>query len=154
MTFKQIRISKKSILFFLFYSGCVFSDANSVMWKGEYYNALPIKKGVDKRYCEAHTPGIFTHKVKEALHHPIYTDKEIKLANAKYTVDKVDGIYLIQGSFVAGGKQDNKPWQETIHYFLFKKSEYGFTQGVWYTDNCKGLYRGTLVKNNKIKETT
>jgi hypothetical protein len=67
---------KKGILSLLFYSGCVLSDANSVMWKGEYYNALPIKKGISKHYCEAHTPGIFTHKAKEVLHHPIYTNKE------------------------------------------------------------------------------
>ena len=152
MTFKPKTTLKTTTLFLLFYSNYVFSDANSVIWRGEYYSALPIKKEISQRFCEAHSPGVFTHRVKEALNHPIFTNKGIKLANAKYTVDKVDGIYLIHGSFLASGKQKNKPWQETIHYFLFKKNEYGLTQGVWYTHSCKGLYRGTLVKNNEIKK--
>lgn len=55
-------------------------------------------------------------------------------------------MYLIHGSFSSSGKQKNKPWEETIHYFLFKKSEYGLTQGVWYTNNCKGQYKGVRLK--------
>jgi hypothetical protein len=87
----------------------------------------------------------FTHIVKEALEHPIYTDKGIKLANAKFNVEKTDNIYLIHGSFLASGQDRDKLWQEKIHYFLFKKSEYGLTQGIWYTKYCKGLYRGSRV---------
>jgi len=138
----------KIILLLFCYSSYVLGGANSVVWKGQYYNSIPIKKGISKSYCEMHCPGTFTHVVNEALEHPIYTDKGIKLANATFNVDKVDNLYLIHGSFLVSGKnrdKRDKPWQETIHYFLFKKSEYGLTQGIWYTNSCKGLYRGSRI---------
>ncbi|WP_419418504.1 hypothetical protein ACNVED_08025 [Legionella sp. D16C41] len=138
---------KKFGLFLLCYSSSLLANSNSVVWKGAYYAPVPIKKGVSQQYCNNHNPGTFIHVVKEALTHPIYTDKKIKLSQARFIVDKVKDIYLIHGSFLASGKQNNKTWQETIYYFLFKKSEYGITQGVWYTKYCKGLYRGVQINN-------
>ena len=106
----------------------------------------PIRKVSLLVSAEIHCPGTFTHIVKNAFsERPIYTDKGIKLANPKFNVDKVDGIYLIHGSFIASSQQKINPWQETIHYFLFKKSEYGVTRGIWYTKYCRGQYRGKRI---------
>lgn len=137
---------KSIILFLLFVNTPLLANTNSVVWKGEYYAAIPIHNKVSKQYCESHCPGTFTHVVNEALKHPVYTDKGIKLSQARFAVDKIDGLYLIHGSFLASGAlNNNKHWKERIHYFLFKKNEYGITKGIWYTDYCKGFYRGERI---------
>lgn len=134
------------LILLMLFSSYIHADGTSSVWKGEYYQPMPINKVVSKQYCEAHSPGTFTHVVKEALNHPIYTDKGIKLSKAQFMVDKVDNIYLIHGSFLVSGQGKKGTWNEKLHYFLFKKTEYGTTQGVWYTSDCKGLYRGQLVR--------
>lgn len=138
---------KKALVLMMLYSQCILANPNTILWQGEYYAAVPIKKEITPHYCDSHSPGTFTHRVNDALAHPLYTDKKIKLAHAQFKVDKVDGIYLIHGSFLASGKYNKQSWQETIHYFLFKRSPSGVTQGIWYTPYCKGLYRGRPVNS-------
>ncbi len=119
-----------------------------ITWKGTYYQAVPIKKGITKKYCEAHSPGSFIHIVKNAPINSFMTDRKIKLTSVSFNVDKIDDIYLIHGSMIAKGKSNGIPWQDLIHYYLYKWSEAGITKGVWYTNECKGLYKGIALKNN------
>lgn len=118
-----------------------------ITWQGTYYQAIPVKTGITKKYCNEHTPGTFIHTIKSAFAHPLITDKGIKLSDPVFNVDKIDGIYLIHGSFLATGESKDIPWQDHIDYFFYKFTEAGITKGVWYTNECKGLYKGIAIGN-------
>ena len=139
---------KLTFMLILLFPFSVFAKLDSITWKGTYYQAVPVKNGISKDYCEEHSPGSFIHIVKEASTNSFVTDKGIKLDSVFFNVDKIDGIYLIHGSIVARGNSKGIQWQELIHYYLYKLSEAGITKGVWYSKNCKGLYRGIALKNN------
>ena len=126
----------------------LFANAESITWKGTYYNGVPIKKGVTKEYCSEHTPGTFIHVVKDALKHPLVTNKRIILDHATFNSDKVDSIYLLHGQLRAMKKSNKVKWQDKIDYFLYKHDEAGITKGVWYSSECKGLYKGIVINQN------
>lgn len=125
---------------------CVaFANLDSITWKGTYYHATPIKHGITKKYCQDHTPGSFVHTVKSALTKPIMTDNGIMLDQTTFNVEKIGRLHLMYGRVVASGKIDNLAWHERINYVLYKSSEAGETKGIWYSANCKGLYRGVAL---------
>jgi hypothetical protein len=134
-------------LFATLFSCMAFANLNLITWKGIYYQAAPNRVGITKKYCENHTPGTFVHVVKDALLHPIITDKGIKLDHASFNIDNVDGVYLIRGDLLATGKSTGVQWQDHIYYYLYKFTEAGITKGIWYTNDCKGLYKGFAIKN-------
>lgn len=109
-----------------------------------YYQSIPIKKGITHEYCQAHTPGTFIHSIKHGF---AVTDKGIRVTDSTFNMDKVDGVYLIYGEFVANGTWKNKPWRDEIHYYVYKFTEAGITKGIWYSKECKGLYKGIAIKN-------
>lgn len=45
---KKQRSIKRYILILLGYSGLIFGSSNTILWEGEYYDALPIKNGISK----------------------------------------------------------------------------------------------------------
>jgi len=135
---------KQEIVFlFLILLPCI-ADANldAMTWKGTYYQEKPIKKNVSLQYCKNHALGSFIHTVKDSK---IITDKNILLTDSHFNIDKVNNIYLIHGDFLATSKLIQPTWQERIYYFLYKWSENGVTEGIWYTDKCKGLYKGVAI---------
>ncbi|WP_131782398.1 hypothetical protein [Legionella gresilensis] len=134
-------------LFVMLFPYLAFANLDSITWKGIYYQAIPNRSGVTESYCEEHTLGTFIHVVKDALVHPIITNKGIKLDHASFNMDKIDGVYLIHGSFLATGMQ----WQDRIYYYLYKYSEAGITKGIWYSKDCKGLYKGIAIENRNHK---
>ena len=121
-----------------------WADLDLITWKGIYYQAKPIKKGISLKYCKEHTIGSFIHTIKDTN---IRTSKNILLTDSHFNIDKLNNIYLIHGDFLATNKSNQSAWQDRIHYFLYKFSENGITQGIWYTDKCKGLYKGITIKN-------
>ncbi len=121
------------------------ANYSTVTWKGTYYDAIPNQAGVSKEYCKRHVPGAFIHVVNQVLTQPIITDKGIILDQAEFAIKKVNGVYLINGSFRSRGKMNNQQWEEHIQYYLYKLTEYGMTQGVWSSKDCKGLYVGKVV---------
>ncbi len=137
-------------LYTLFFSNASLANLDLITWKGIYYKAVPHKKGVTKKYCKEHSPGTFIHTIKDGIARPIITNKGINLKQISFNMDKVDGIYLINGSLIASGKTAKTAWHDRIDYFLYKYSEAGITQGVWYSDQCKGFYKG-LVLNDRNK---
>ncbi len=134
------------------YSTITFANLDLITWKGTYFNAIPNQKGVSQAYCKEHTPGSFIHVVKDALAHPVYTDKGIKLDRATFHIQNTHGFYLMHGDFWATGKTNNVEWQDHIYYFLSKLTEAGEGRGVWSSGKCKGFYIGVAVKNNNIKQ--
>lgn len=118
----------------------------SVTWKGNYFNSIPNKPGISNDYCKSHSPGVFIHTVNSALNHPIITKSGVKLDHAEFHQRKENGVYLIQGSFLATGQINNRRWKDTIHYYLYKLSDLGTTRGVWSSNECKGLYVGKVLK--------
>jgi hypothetical protein len=138
--------SKYVLIGWLFSQG-VLANMDSLTWKGTYYHAKPIKPGISKQYCKEHTPGTFIHNVKEALEHSTLTDRGIKLDQATFNMDKVGKTYLIHGEITANGKTQKAEWHDRIHYFFYKYREAGTTRGVWYTNECKGLYKGIVISH-------
>ena len=138
--------------YFLFYSLILLfpiaalGDIETITWKGTYYHATPIKQGITKKYCQDHTPGTFIHTVKSALTQPIMTDKGIKLDHATFNSEKLGRVYLLHGKLIASGKTGKLVWRDRIHYMLYKVSEAGETKGIWYSKECKGLYRGVAIR--------
>lgn len=138
-----------TLVFFIFNLSSSYSaNFATVTWKGTYYEAIPNRPGVDKEYCKQHTPGGFVHVVNQALTQPITTDNGIILDQAKFAIKKLNGVYLINGSFRSRGRMNNQKWEERIHYYLYKLTEFGLTQGVWSSKACKGLYRGKVVNKS------
>ncbi|HHT0593194.1 TPA: hypothetical protein ACTXXA_002697 [Legionella anisa] len=134
-------------LYFLFFPGILFANLDLITWKGIYYQAVPNKKGVTKKYCNEHNPGTFIHTIKDGIDKPLITNKGIKLKQVSFKSDKVDRIYLIHGSLIASGRTAKNSWHDQIHYFLYKYSEAGITKGIWYSKQCKGLYKGIVLNN-------
>ena len=134
----------KFLLLLLFPCFC-FANINENTWRGTYYGAQPLKKTISPIYCETRTPGSFIHTVKNALTHSIITDHNIKLDRATFHENKINSVYLIHGDLWAS----KNSWQEHIYYFLYKFSENGITRGIWYTDDCQGLYRGLAISKKR-----
>ncbi|HSW70040.1 MAG TPA: hypothetical protein VLI69_07835 [Gammaproteobacteria bacterium] len=131
------------ILFFLiFLPKFSYANLELITWKGTYYQARPIKKGVSLKYCKEHTIGTFIHTIKDRN---IITDKHILLSDPHFNIDKINNIYLIYGDLLAISNSKKSVWRDRIHYFLCKFNENGITEGVWYTDKCKGLYMGIAI---------
>jgi hypothetical protein len=63
-----------------------------------------------------------------------------------FHVENKNGIYLMKGNTVATGKSSDKIWQDHIHYYVYKLSDEGITQGVWSSAECKGFYLGEIIK--------
>ncbi|MEQ1790619.1 MAG: hypothetical protein ABL857_09275 [Rickettsiales bacterium] len=143
---------KLTFLFALLFPSISLANLDLITWKGIYYQAVPNKKGITENYCKKHTPGIFIHVVKDALAHPIITDKGIKLDHASFNMDKVDRIYLIHGDLLATGKSEGVQWQDHIYYYLYKFTEAGVTKGIWYSNECKGLYKGIVINDKNPRE--
>lgn len=150
---KKQALTKELIIFLLtiLFSCPSYANLDLTTWKGTYYHSIPNRIGISKSYCKEHTPGTFIHTVKDALIHPIITDKGIKLDHASFHIDKVEGVYLIHGLFLATGKSKGVQWKEYIYYYLYKFSEMGITKGIWYTNNCKGLYKGIVINKKRHK---
>lgn len=137
---------RKLLIFFLFFLFPIlgFSEVNSITWKGIYDSAVPLNRSLTTNYCEQHTPGIFLHTVKDALAHPLITEKGIKLDKASFHQLKISGIYVIYGDLLASRPQKSDvTWK--INYFLYKFTEDGITNGIWYTPGCLGVYTGIAV---------
>ncbi|AWN73595.1 hypothetical protein LEAN103870_18650 [Legionella anisa] len=134
-------------LYLLFFPSILFANLDLITWKGIYYQAVPNKKGVTRKYCNEHNPGTFIHTIKDGIDKPLITNKGIKLKQISFESNKVDRIYLIHGSLIASGTTAKNSWQDQIHYFLYKYSEAGITKGIWYSKQCKGLYKGIVLNN-------
>lgn len=143
-------MSKLILLLIAVYPCIVLANLDQITWRGTYYQGIPIKKGISKQFCIDHTPGTFIHTVKSALTNSIITDKNIKLFHPSFKVEKVDNVYLIYGHYHAQGKSSKIIWEDLIHYYLYKFSEAGITKGIWYTNECKGLYEGIAIKDNQL----
>jgi hypothetical protein len=138
-------MKQKLYLLCLILFPCIsWANLDLITWKGTYYQAKPIKKGITLAYCKEHTIGNFIHTIKDSN---IKTDKNILLTDSHFNIDKVNNIYLIHGDFLATSKANKSAWQDRIYYFLYKFSENGITKGIWYTDKCKGLYKGIAIKD-------
>lgn len=132
-------------LFLLLFPSICFANIDDITWRGTYYAAKPLKKNISLAYCQAHTPGSFIHTINQALTQPIITDRNIKLTRATFHEDKMNDMYLIHGDLFAS----QKTWQEHIYYFLYKFSEAGITRGIWFTNDCRGLYHGMIISKSR-----
>lgn len=150
----MINKSKYIFILFCFLPKFAFANLDLITWKGIYYDPIPNQKNISQAFCEAHNPGSFIHVVKDALAHPVYTDRGIKLDRAKFYMEQKHGVYLIHGDFWASGKSNGKSWQDHIYFYLTKLSEAGIGHGVWSSDKCKGYYLGVAVKDNNLKIKT
>jgi len=135
---------KQSIFLMLFLPGIAFANLDLITWKGTYYHAVPINKHVSLEYCKEHTPGSFIHTVQSQF---AVTDKNIRLDHSVFHIDKVGNVFLIYGDITATGNTRDKPWHDRLHYYAYKFTEAGVTEGIWYSDKCKGLYKGIAIKN-------
>lgn len=122
-----------------------FADLGLITWKGIYYQAVPNKKGITQEYCEEHSMGTCIHTIKDEFD---MTTTGVKLDHSNFNIDKVNGVYLIYGDFLATKKSKNINWQDHIYYYAYKFSEAGVTRGIWYSNACKGLYEGIAIRNN------
>lgn len=138
-------VMKKLIFLILFLPSISFANLNLITWKGTYYHATPINKLTSLDYCTEHTPGSFIHTIQDKS---VVTDKDIKLDQPTFHIDKVGKVFLIYGDITATGEtNDKQQWHDRLHYYAYKFTEAGVTKGIWYSDKCKGLYRGIVVKN-------
>ncbi len=124
-----------------------FSQSQSVsdkiiIWKANYYGAIPNQPGINQAYCDAHEPGVFIGNVQDELAHGAQTNHQIFLDQFTFQEQKINGLYFMQGSLQATGKYLGKPWQDKISYYVYKLTEEGQTQGVWSSGTCKGWYLG------------
>ena len=124
------------------------ADTSSPIWKSTYYQAMPRDAGVSAAYCQQHEPGTFIGVVQEQLLHGAITDRHIKLNHFTFQERVKDGLYFMQGTVLAMGHSREHKWHDTIHYYVYKLTENGITQGVWSSEKCKGLYVGEIVKND------
>ncbi len=120
-----------------------------ITWKGTYYNAIPNKTNISQEYCNEHTIGTFIHTVKDALNHPIITDRNIVLNFVTFNTQMVGGVYFMHGDVWAAGKSKNIEWRDHIYYHVYKLTETGITKGFWSTDECKGFYVGWVILANR-----
>lgn len=142
---KQIRLKQKMLTLLALLAPCICqANLDLITWKGTYYQAKPIQKNISLAYCEEHTPGSFIHTIKDSS---VVTDKNILLSHTHFKMDKVNNVYLMHGDFLATAKTGQKTWQDHIYYFVYKFTESGVTEGIWYTGQCKGLYKGIAIKD-------
>lgn len=138
----------------VFQLGSAFAAAGDVTWLGRYYQAVPAQRYVNQTYCDEHTPGRFIHTVKGALAYPVITNRGIILDQATYRVKAINDFYFMQGEFRARGMSRGKAWEDRIHYYVFKRGRRGVTQGMWSTNECKGLYRGVVLNRPDFQPIT
>ena len=111
------------------------------IWKVTYYNAIPNKSGITKKYCKQHTIGTFIGTVSSELKNGIISSNNIALNHFTFHSITQQGIYFLNGQFDA--YTDN--WHDHIYYAAYKLSTNGETQGVWHSDACKGFFKGRLL---------
>ena len=56
---------KLVLTFFILMPYISWADLDLITWKGIYYQAKPIKKGISLKYCKEHTIGSFIHTIKD-----------------------------------------------------------------------------------------
>ncbi len=134
-----------TIIILNLYSQLSFATIETAVWKGTYYQGIPNESNISPEYCQDHTPGTFVHSVKNMLDQGVETDKKIKLDQGTFQEKKNLGLYFVTGELRSRGKTGNAEWEDHIHYYFYKLTEYGVTQGVWSTGKCKGLYTGVLI---------
>lgn len=122
-----------------------YANEKEVIWSAKYYNAIPNKKGISAYYCQQHTPGIFVGTVNEQLKFGAITDRRITLDQFTFKSKKIAGISFIEGSLRARGKTQKTKWEDHLHYYVYKLSEYGLTRGVWQSKECKGFFVGKVI---------
>ena len=121
------------------------ADAKSVTWSVTYYQAIPNKKEISAQYCSIHVLGTFIGDVNKQLHFGAITNHGIKLDKFTFNSRTNNGIYLMVGTLRARGQFKNIPWEDHIHYYVYKLSEYGLTKGIWSSGDCKGYLIGKVV---------
>lgn len=121
-------------------------EAVASTWKSTYYNALPNRNDITPQYCQQHEPGAFMGRVEDQLRNGALTSNNIKLSNFTFNQHVKDGVYFMYGTVMASGTSNTRPWQDQIKYFVYKLTENGDTYGVWTTPECKGFYKGVIVK--------
>lgn len=120
--------------------------SSSLSWKSTYFQATPNQKGISQTYCLQHEPGTFIGMVNEQLKNGAINNRNIKLSNFTFNQHIKDGVYFMYGDLLANGQSNGVPWQDRIKYLAYKLTENGDTYGVWTTPECKGFYRGEVVK--------
>lgn len=121
------------------------ADAKSTIWSVSYYQSMPNKKGISTSYCSSRLPGTFIGAVNKQLQYGVITNRNIKLDKFSFDSKLSDGIYFLTGNFRARGQFKNIPWEDHVHYYAYKLSEYGLTKGVWSSGDCKGYFIGQVV---------
>lgn len=122
-----------------------YANEKEVIWSAKYYDAVPNQKGISADYCQQHTPGTFVGAVKEQLKFGAITDRGIKLDHFTFNSKKIAGISFIEGSLRARGETQKTKWEDHLHYYVYKLSEYGLTRGVWQSKECKGFFVGKAI---------
>jgi hypothetical protein len=131
---------------FILITNCAFAEANPVIWKATYYNAIPNNPNVSQQYCDSHEPGTFIGNVNDQLKNGAITNRGIKLTNFTFHQELHQGIFFMNGTLLASGIDDKQNWQTKISYYVYKLSPNGITNGVWSSKECKGLYKGEVIK--------
>lgn len=124
------------------------TEESSVIWKATYYASMPNQKNISQEYCNQHEPGTFIGTVQEQLKTGASTNHQVKLSHFTLHQTINNGIYFMNGTLFANGKRNGKDWHDIIHYYVYKLTPNGMTQGVWSSQQCKGLYLGTAAPNN------
>lgn len=143
--FKKINLLTFPMVFFPML-GFATNAENLLIWKATYYNSIPNQQNVSQKYCNQHEPGTFIGTVQDELKKDTTTNHQIKLSHFTFHQKIQNGIYLMKGTLIANGKTNNENWQDSIHYYVYKLTPNGMTQGVWSSTQCKGLYLGTVIK--------
>ncbi len=135
----------------LLFSLCIFSTTimaqnSKIIWKASYYNPTPNKENISQQYCNIHNPGTFIGSVNKQLLNGAITSKKIKLKHFTFHQQIVKGIYLMHGSVIASSLKKDSHWTDHIHYYIYKLTPHGRTQGIWTSGDCKGLFIGEVLK--------
>lgn len=113
------------------------------LWVQIYKKGVSKTTGKPTPYCTMTTAGKFIGTVSKQLAHGNITDKNIELSNFTFHQTKISNdSYHLTGTALESHLDTNHPWQDTITYDLFKKSEQGKTTGTWTNSQCKGTYVG------------
>lgn len=121
---------------------CFAGYSQDQIWVGKLTDTTPRNSEISQEYCNAHVPNTYEARLsnldKEAI-----GDNGIKIVDAKSSVMKEggkDGITIRHGFSYFVGTYKGKEFKDKVEYYAQTLQEVGPTQGVWFTEKCKGFY--------------
>jgi hypothetical protein len=119
---------------------------NSVSWKTIFSNSQPVDNNTSQQYCSTHIPQTITASVDQLTADVgVTTASQMNIKYSSYKAVSYDNVYFTFINAVISGQDQNGNWSSKMKVYGQSLTQSGEINGVWSTDNCKGIFFATQV---------